>query len=281
MRVILMLLILAFSGCIGEEPAPVSDDGGASGYTDTAQEQLSGWIFDPAIAPIAGASIKIQGLGIDVASDDEGYYGIDELPVGELLVVIVQADGYLPSSKSITLQPETRSRLNFTLAEVPEDTPYSQVLTAEGIISCSSVVRENGARHEYDCSPDGVPDNRVWEFPVEGDVAGIVIEVVWEPNTDQARDLYLVVETVNFGEFDEVLAEQEGASILRGQVTADDAKRFYSQGGLVRTTVDIGRNVEGEELGAGAGLAFQQSFDIFATVFYVEGPPGDYTIADA
>ncbi len=279
----LALLLVALAGCVedaGDGEATPEAEAPDGVEEPSGDEALSGWVFDPALAPVVGAHVAVPALNVSTTADEQGRYAFDGLPTDEVLVLVVQADGFKPSSKSVTLVPETAMRLNFTLAPVPVEVAYAQKLSFNGLVGCGGVLKVNNQGSDLECGTSAAVDERAWEFPVDADVAGIVVEVVWEPGTPAAEHLNLTVETVGFGNFDEVLAGTEGASVLRGQVNAFQSQRFYSDGGIVRVTVDPGRNTADDETGTGVGFAVQQPFEAFATVFYVEPPPPGYSIVD-
>jgi hypothetical protein len=277
---LLVISLLVGAGCTSKDaevaPEPIAPSGveGVSG-----NEQVNGFIFDNAVAPLDGATIVIASMGIDATSDVDGRYAFEGLPTDQVLVFTAKADGFVPVSKSVQLIPDTVLKMNFTLEPVPVAKPYYEVLSFDGIIACSSITRENNNVYRNDCAPPGTPDEKVWEFAVAEQTAGVVIEVAWDAQSDAARHLNLTVETVGFGDLDETLIMHEGESILRGQISNSKATRFYTDGGIVRVKVDIGRNTADEEVNAGNGFAAQQGFEVFASVFYVSPPPGSYTIA--
>lgn len=280
--VLLVICALVLAGCSGKGGGETTDDGSSGNASSGSVPPLSGWVFDPAVAPVVGANVTIPSLDFGVATDEQGRFAFADVPANQPLLVVVTADGYKPGSKSLQLDPGTAMRLNFTLDRVSVQKPHHQTQTFTGNIDCAGVLKIDDQREPLPCG--GVDlgiDERVWEFQVNEGLAGAVIEVVWTPVTPAAQHLNLTIETVGAGNLDEVLFSQENGNILRGQIGTYDANRFYSGGGTVRVTLDIGRNIDDEEAGVGAGLAFQQDFDVFATAFYVEPPPPSFTIADA
>ncbi|WP_338733378.1 TonB-dependent receptor [Mangrovimonas cancribranchiae] len=77
----------------------------------TAQT-ITGKVVDTDGASIAGASVFVTELNIGAMTNDSGAFRLNNLVQGEL-VVKVQAIGFKPSSKAITLKGDTT--LNFTL----------------------------------------------------------------------------------------------------------------------------------------------------------------------
>lgn len=277
-----VICLLLFAGCTSKEPSEVVDDEplGSDGVSGQGRnDQLAGWVLDATLTPIEGATVALPGENATAVTGGDGYFGFNGLDTDRVMIVQATADGFKPSSKTVTLLRDAVFRMNFTLEALPVKTPYLEKQAFTGFIGCSSVVRLNDDRYPYDCSAVSPQDERVWDFNVNGDVAGIVIEVAWEYDTNLAEHLNVTVETVDLGIFEEVLAYGEGASIMQVQVTREQSERFYRQGGTVRVTVDVGRDIEGEETNVGAAMAIQQEFEVIASVFYVTGPPPGYTSA--
>lgn len=276
----LLVAAVVLAGCSGSgsEDADAADPG-KSGGSKGGPDVLRGWVLDAAIAPIEGATVTIPGENATATTGADGGYAFSSLPVERALVVVAQAPEYKPLSKSITLRPDTVHEMNFTLARVPVKEPFMEKQSFNGFIGCSGVVRTEEDRENIDCSSVSPQDERVWDFTVGPDTKGIIVEIAWTPQNDLAKHLNVTLETVDFGGFDETLVQQEGETLLRAQVPTEKSDRFYRQGGTVRMTVDIGRNIEDEEAGIGVGLALQQDFEAIASIFYVAPPTPGYTAA--
>src|SRR5688572_16419252 len=89
--------LLLLSGCGGKGPSDPSSSG-APQPQDIAL--LSGFVLDAAVAPVEGATVNVHGTNATTTTDAEGGYRFDEVPVAAPIVVIVEADGYVTSSKS-------------------------------------------------------------------------------------------------------------------------------------------------------------------------------------
>ncbi len=112
------------------------------------------------------------------------------------------------------------------------------------------------------------------------DLAGAVIEVYWEPTTAAAESLGLRLETLELGQLNIVLGELVGPSPLRVTVPQSTAERYYPGGGLMRLTMYAASDSQQNEAGVGASVAFQQAFEAYISLFYVEPPADSYSIAD-
>ncbi|HLF16777.1 MAG TPA: carboxypeptidase-like regulatory domain-containing protein [Candidatus Thermoplasmatota archaeon] len=271
---LLLLAGAALAGCSGD---------GGSGEADgtdappSGPPALSGWVFDPAIHPVAGANLTIASANATAVSDAGGRYAFaTDLPLDELLVVVTQAPGYTTLSKSVTLSARGPTLLNFTLERVPVLLPTNETQDFNGFISCKAVVT-SGENTVVDCGAVAGQTENVWDFNVGPNLAGVVLEVEWAEGTPLAEALNLTVETVGFGDSDATLAWAEGPSILRAQVNQAQGRAFYGDGGTVRAIVTPASNADQEETAIGAGATVQQDFHVIASIFYVEPPPPTFS----
>jgi hypothetical protein len=272
----LAVLAVALAGC--------SDSSGGDGSPVTAGNpeglpMLHGYIFDPALRPLAGANVKVLDGNGTATTDEEGFFGLDGLPTEQFLVIVATLDGFTPSSKQITLAVDTPVRLNFTLEPIPTQTPYSTTLDQAMLVECQVgiVLAEN--EMGQNCGT-GTQDIDQWDIAVEAGLAGAVVEVFWEPVTDAAASIGIRLETLDLGQLNLVLGETVGESPLRIMVPQSTANRYYPQGGLMRLTVFAEPNSDETEAGAGASILVQQPLDAYASLFYVAPPDPSYSIAD-
>ncbi len=273
---VLVVLAIAVAGCAEEptasdaEPMPADED-------PDPIHALSGWILTPDIRPIPGATVTIQS-GPIATTDAEGHYTFPEVVRNESLILIVEAPGFETASRTTTVPPEVGIIVNVTMQPVPVKTPTSEVLDTTLFLACGAVASAGGDDYPVACEAVDDAHQDTWEFAVRPDTAGVVIEAAWEPSSPGAEFLHMTVETVGFGASDETLAIVEGSSILRAQVSEAAAAKFYSDGGRIRVTIGPSANVDESEAGTGSAVVIQQEVQVFASVFYVEGPDATYTV---
>lgn len=274
--VALLVVALAAAGCMGGK----DNDPGAGTVTEPgAIPMLHGYVFDPALRPLEGATVKVIDVNASFATTDEGFFGFEELPTEQFLVIVATKPGFIPASKQVTLVPDTPVRLNFTLQPEPVAVPYRTVLPFEGLIGCQAATVVSTTNNTFDCN-NGLEERRRYDFSVEADLAGAVIEVYWEPTTQAAASLGLRLETLELGQLNIVLGDVVGPSPLRVSVPQSTAERYYSGGGLMRLTMFAASDSHQNEAGVGASVAFQQAFEAYISLFYVEPPSDTYSIAD-
>lgn len=267
-----VVLVALASGCM---------DGGTKTVETTIAEaprpQLEGWVLSVDQSGIEGAMLRIEASNATATTSPEGRYAFGALPTDVPLIVTASANGYQVLSKSVTLVPDTSLTLNFTLEPIPVKKPYIDPQQYTGLVACQLVVVAAGDQERIECGGDDPNNKPIIEFTMGPDVAGVVLELVWESNTPLADLLEMRIETVGFGDQDEELATAIGPSILRAQINSFQAAKFYSGGGIARATIAAGTNPDDEESTVGAGLPLQQSFELYVTVFYVEGPLPTYS----
>lgn len=273
-----LALLLLLAGCSGDN-LPASSTGAVAPADVPA---LSGYILDPAVAPVAGANVTIHGTNASAVTAADGAYAFGEVPVAVPIVVVVQAPGFVTSSKSVTIPEQSFMVLNFTLAPVPVKQPYVDYFPIDGFLSCQFAVVAQGTTQLTDCSLGVDPNNKqLLTFNVNPDLAGLVMELEWQAGSVAAETLNLTAETVNFGDADKLIASAIGPSVLRAQVSESLARQYYGgNGGTVRVRVAAGAEPAAEETELGVSGHFQQDFTLHVSAFYVSPPRPDYSALD-
>lgn len=268
------LVALLLSGC-GTQESPAT----TSAPAVVQDPALQGVVIDDGIRPLANVTVRVQDTNETTITDADGRYRFEALPLERVLVLVATKDGYLPDARQITLALATPMRLDFTLEAVPVLQPRSQVLPFEGFIACQATVEVAEEPRHLDCS-GGAPDASSWEFNAEADLAGLIVEILWEPSQPSAAFLGARLETIGFGAHDTVLVEVIGESPLRLAIPQSTAERYYSSGGTLRLSVYAHPDNDSHETGAGSAVALQQDFRVFASLFYVRPPHPTYTVVE-
>lgn len=278
MRALAVAAVVAFvlAGCSGKTDDPAGP--AAEGVGDLPM--LHGYVFDPAIRPLAGVTVKVLDTNSTTTTDAEGFFGFSGLPTEQFLVVVASHTGFVSGSKQVTLSVVAPTRLNFTLDPIPVQVPRMTTAKQELLVECQVGVTANGDNNTYGCGT-GTQDVDSWDIAVEADLAGAVIEVFWEPTTDAATSIGARLETLELGQLNLILSEVVGASPLRLTVPQLAAERYYTSEGLMRLTVYAAPNADENEAGIGASALVNQPITAYASLFYVAPPDPAYTIASA
>ncbi len=272
--VVSILVAVALAGCTdaGDDGPPTETDGEPA----SSAPMLHGWVFDQALVPLTEATVEILELGIIVDTDGEGYYEFtDALPTAQPIILVARQETFKPTSHSLTLQPNQPVRLNFTLEAEPILVPDQTELNFEGFLNCQYNADVGGSQYFNDCS--GGSGGDLWQFAVEPNLAGVVLEIGWTPNTEFSRFLHAKLETQQVSDQTIVLSEHTGSSVLTLQVAEQFARKYYPAGGLMLLSVNVDPNNADQESEIGAAAAVSQDYQVCATLFYVEPPPQGFT----
>lgn len=272
----LTVLVVALAGCSGGNGGGPDGDVEGSGPKG-GLPMLHGYVVDVAIRPLDGVTVKVLDSNVSVLSDAGGYYGLDGLPTEQFLVLVATKAGYIPQSKQVTLVPDVPVRLNFTLEIEPVVAASMSVIPHEGFIGCQAATVGPTGNNTFDCNA-GMAQQVRWDFGVEPDLAGAVIEVYWEPRSEAGKSLSIQLETLELGQLNVVLGHVIGESPLRITVPQTAAEKYYPQGGLMRLTVQAASDAEQNEAGIGSSIVVQQAYEAFASLFYIEPPRACYTL---
>lgn len=274
--VVLATVILAGCSSGGKAAKDVAKPGTVPG----ALPMLHGFVFDDALRPMAGATVKVLDSNASTSTDAQGQFGFDGLPTEKFLVVVATHDGYVPTSKQVTLTVDQPVLLNFTLQPVPTAVPYVQKDKHELLVECQVGVAVSSDNRSQDCGT-GTQGEQAWDIAVGPGLAGAVVEVFWKPTTDAAKSVGAKLETLELGQLNLVLGQVVGESPLRIMVPQTVAERYYTSGGIMRLTVYAAPDSAQNEAGVGASALVQQPLTAYSSQFFVQPPDPSYTIADA
>jgi hypothetical protein len=269
------VLALALAGCSGDGGNDGSDGDNTTRTPRPDGPVLQGWVFDAAVRPLAGVSVAVlEQADAVVQTNADGHYVFDVLPTGQPLIVAASLAAYEPQTKGVTLHVDLPTRLNFTLARVPAAQPFHQVIPFAGFLSCqAAVVVGEDTEIVQEC---GSGDESTFRFTADPGLAGVVVEVAWTEAQPLAASLHAAL---FIGEDAEPTTELVGGSILRLQVAEQTARDRLANGGDMSVQVRVLPNTDENEAGVGAGVALNQDFQVFASLFYVAPPDATYSVA--
>lgn len=269
--VALTVVAMALAGC---------GQAGPEAEAPPAKPRVEGWVVDARLFPVVGAPVTAVGLGAQNLTDGSGHYAV-EVPPGIDVVVAVAADGFLTQSRSVSAGFGSRAVVNFTLERLPADAPRLTVESFDGILRCgvTAVLLEDPSRpHVHSgvrCSNYLEEDTNVWPYRVAPNATGLVIEAVWEPQTELSQSLILNVTVQASGE---VLGFQEGLSPLRAQTSRFKLDLERSLGNdVLDIRIEAGAGTGNHEHGA-VGATVEQRFQLFVTAFYNQPVDSGYSV---
>lgn len=274
----LVVVLLLASGCAGKndgkaEPSASLDPNSLpEGVTNVLEGTVQGIDF----YPVDNATVRINGLEDNTTSDEAGYYRFESLPPRDYIITVTK-EGYRPKSQRAILEDDKIFQLDFIMEEVPLEQPYHRMQEFNGLIFCQLAYQttpDNTQRPQ--CAPPGDPLNRQDHlFDVMPGGAQVVVEVVWTQTTAASKMLTITVESL--GDNAIQFAFDKGESPLRTVVSQSLLRQNMPEGGKLRVLMEAAPSITGDEAATDVGLALQQGFKVYFTVFYIEPGPTSYS----
>ncbi|HJQ93251.1 MAG TPA: carboxypeptidase-like regulatory domain-containing protein [Candidatus Thermoplasmatota archaeon] len=206
--------LIAGCGSGGDTPGDGDGDGPEVDATATTGG-IRGVVVDDAIRPIAGASVVVLGTGKNATTDEAGLFTVSGL-LAASYVVEASHPLYGATQQSVEVRAGVRDppAVKFQLTRTILEDPYMQVTKFDGFIVCSvggSVFASEecgeGVGVPCDvpvppgCERVGGQGNNVvqYDFFVDGPfVRTLVIEQVWNPNSEATGSFYTVAPATNW-----------------------------------------------------------------------------------
>lgn len=266
----LMLVAAALAGCAGDE--------GAVSLESLSLGTIAGTVTDIGLTPLAGATVRIDGQNDTATTDAAGSFTL-RVPPGEYLVLASYAGHRGGALRAAPGAGET-ARLAFTLAALPREAPEIVVAEQHGLISCGATLIAAEQEQAVACGGSDPNQRTLVAFPVQqtAGLSGLVVEVVWEANTQASGWLHVLV-TTGEGETQSFIAETTGGEghivisvpgrVLEGVLVAGDT---------LSVEVAPTGSLTDDEAGLDGGVVFQQAFTVYTSLFYHQTQPTGYTV---
>lgn len=277
MRVALVLA-LVLAGCTDASdvtPAPEADRVDAP--------SVHGIVLDPAFVPLEGVLVEALEAGVNTTTDADGAFALE---LTGAHVLRFQLAGYVSMEATSDALP-----MEVLMAPVPTDLPYTIQLHATGYIGCA--VKAAMFVYPNQCAPVDDPDRSdVLDFQTQEVPELLQTEIVWGTTQEFGKYLGTMQYLENVAGIRQKVGNIWGESPLVCRVTRDDpcANPDGSGGGgdgleLTRFPGKFYASVyaacyqqcaPGTALGA--GVIFQQEYDLYATAFFNHVPPDGWTL---
>ena len=274
-----LALAAVLAGC--SEPAPVPA-GIPVGEHGEALPTVHGVVVDEAIRPLAGVRVRLLGSGLEATTDEDGAYEIRRptLQAEHVLLSAAKA-GFITRAQQVQVSGHVSAKLDFRLDADPSVLPHVDVLKRTASLPCAgrlaSALGTAGVLCPAEVAPMPAmapPPPWSWLLDTDPGIAGAVVELDWEPATPLAERLHArLVAPVAGGQGGETVDEAEGGSPLRLEVP-EDVARAMPRWTTILLEVDLDLSSA-----APAGASAEQSFDAFATLFYVDAAPPGYRLS--
>lgn len=130
----LVVVLATISGCVSGNGAAVPD--GPKEEAFTGGGTLRGLVISEELAPIPGAMVAVNGT-TPSTTDVAGQFEVRGLPIGQTLRIEVLALGFQSVARDLTIPGEEPVEVQFMLAALPIETPYTELLISTGYEICT------------------------------------------------------------------------------------------------------------------------------------------------
>lgn len=142
--VLTMLALTALAGCAEEAPEPVEDDEAFDGLEAQATEDtgiIRGVVLDPAIVPIEGATVRIEGNDMTTVSNEAGAFAFSGLTPGTYFLSIERL-GFQSTQSSADVVAGDSAPPVVKIQMIPDPTtvPFASTFVYDAYIQCSESV---------------------------------------------------------------------------------------------------------------------------------------------
>lgn len=295
---LVLVVVLLPAGCVGTRNAvpasPLEDAQAIPG-------SLGGIIVDDEERPVAQARLLLLEAGLETESDAGGRFVFLNVPPGQYTLKI-EARGHEPKQQKVEMEAATDQVIRILVVRLPEPVPYHETTRFVGlhrcmiytfvyVTSCSApytavygTLHRNGVNLSQLGLPPDVVDNKYrYNFSVRPDHAGIVSELVWTPNSDAARFMWFVLTCAWYDAISDdcvppgqaqpsetnVYARKRGPSPLR--IEWQHPRPDWMPWVMARARI----TGTSEQY---VGLALDQRFEMFNTVFYGGTVPDGWSV---
>lgn len=282
------MVLAALSGCTDPDEATEPDDlgpeSGASPDDDVlAKGVLRGVVVDQAVRPLADAVVRITGAtqSFEVTTDADGNFGVSSLDAGNYSINASLAGYEAAEVDALVVGGENNPELvQVMLVAAVTEQPFIMSIPWSAVIGCAHTGANWCAIIDIytgiDVTNDGSGKFFYDEFMEQQRTPDYVqIEIVWEPQSVLAEDLYFRLHAGNWELWESFVVAEFYPNVTSGSSPLINS---LNRAELERNNVgyDHGIGIELFPDGGGGvpfGVMVNQPFDGFLHAFYGCLPP--------
>lgn len=306
MWVAVSLCLVAFAGCTEEPLDEVSDEPASFENLEATADTgvIRGVVLDETITPIAGATVKLQGLDAETTTDADGAFGFQGLPEG-VYFLDVDAIGYgaAQSQADVVAGVNRPDVIKVLLVKDESELPFVEQFVFTGFIQCSgstpayrvAVCGAVNAVAEIAGQEPPLDDVFLAGFAIGLDPDFIQAEMVWESTQALGDRMQLTVEVdptdgndigTGSGVSPVTVSANKEAIVAAGMdVSGYMQQRVFNMEHPATTppvpVCGVPNPVHGGDMCVkGIGLTFDQRFEVFTHNFYRFTPAEGWTFVN-
>ena len=300
----LLLLASLLAGCSGGSPAeaePATDFSDLGGQVTATTGLLRGVVVDERIIPVVGADVGLSGgKSANQTTDDQGRFLFSGLEPGTYFVQVRSKLHTAQQTSAEVIAGEAEPKVVRVLVErLFKQDPYVVQVVREGFFQCSQAgaglyASSNCVYDPYKWalgspSPTQPVDNvttqqREWHSDVGAGWQSLVFEMEWAPTSQgTSANMGIIVSTYKPERAGtHHFARLIGPSPLRGQI--DVGVEHETASGVDPTKIpaegmtDMSYFVSVQQGDLGPGVAINQQFKLYLTMFHYGTPPEGWSI---
>jgi hypothetical protein len=245
-------------------------DAVTDGAKETAKGNgiLEGSVLDENFVPIQGATVSLVGSDHKVETSWNGHFRFTNLEP-KLYRITVEAANWAVATTEARVQADFATRLTIFLSPVSDLVGYSTMQQLRGQLTCADV--EASGSDDFSCELQ----YHQTDFPT--DWAAMLIEVDWETGSASTSTLAELTAEDLEGErvFADLIAERPARMALLPSTLHDGmGGKDMTPAKGVSAPLDIGIKKDPARVAStvGAGVTFQQTYQMYITTFYHEAP---------
>ena len=271
----LALASLLLAGCSGGGGG-AGEGGFEEGFEDTAVARgkglIRGVILDPAITPVAGATVKLAATGQEATTDEGGLFVFADLDPGTHFLD-ASKPGWTSTQQSVDVVADVAEPaiVKVMIQRIPGAEPRAVTVRLEGFISCSV-----GTPVSFHNCNTTEPQRSALFADFEGRPSAVQTELMWESTQALGDWLYVINAVCECGGQVPPDAGDERRFDETDSATSPYIVRFDGDwlddndagGENAQVGVDVSASGPEPETTNGSGVALNQNFDLFVTIFY-------------
>lgn len=285
--VALLVVSLAFAGCTdggGKGDASAGNAGepglnqGGSGGSSSRGSAIFGFVADDALNPLQNVSVLNENTNETVVSDLTGAFAFRGLGPDVYRLRMSRA-GFEPRLERVNVVSNLPSWHNVTMTALPQGKAHQVEYEFQGFLECNyGAPNPTGGYAPNNCVPDHLigldtsPNSnarQVFVFPAAKGAVEALVEMVWQDDDTNPFDDKLSIAVEKNGTalgVGQTFLSYEGPSPARLELRPPV---MPSPPYLFQTRTEVPAREP--------GLAFQQAFTVYVTVFYVDPMPDGFT----